>query len=102
MPVYETLSEAVDDLRSRGFTVDLNLAFDKLKCHETGVCLSPNQFDIVEYYRFKGNANPSDEDIVFAISSKDSTIKGTLVSSYGAYQQDLSEELIKKLSLYER
>ena len=100
MPVYETLSEALDDLRRRGFTTDFNLAFDKLKCHETGVCLSPSQFEVVEYYRFEGETNPSDESIVFAVESKDSTIKGTLVSSYGVYQEDTSEELIQKLSMH--
>lgn len=102
MPVYETLSEALDDLRSRGFTIDLNLAFDKLKCHETGVCLSPDEFDVVEYYRFEGETNPSDQEIVFAISSKDSTTKGTLVSSYGVYREDATEELIQKLSMHEQ
>lgn len=100
MPVYETLSEALDDLRSRGFTTDFNLAFDKLKCNETGVCLNPSKFDVVEYYRFEGETNPSDESIVFAISSKDSTIKGTLVSAYGVYGEDTSEELIQKLSMH--
>ena len=99
MHIYETVSEALNDLKSRGFATDFNLAFDKIKCSETGICLYPNQFEIVEHYRFEGNTDPSDEAVVYAISEKNGSMKGALVSAYGTYSEALSEELIQKLSI---
>ena len=100
MHIYETVTEALKDLKQRGFSTDFNLAFDKIKCSETGECLYPNQFEIVEYYRFEGDTDPSDEAVVYAIAKKGGELKGSLVSAYGAYSEELSEDLIKKLSIH--
>ncbi len=99
MHAYETLTEGLADLKKRGFITDFNLAFDSIKCFETGVCLSPSQFEIVENYRFEGNSDPADESILFGVSSKDGQMKGVLVSAYGTYSNQINEEMIKKLSI---
>lgn len=96
---YETVSESLTDLKKRGFATDFNLAFDNVKCAESGVCLSPSQFEIVEFYRFEGNTDPGDEAVVYAIASKDNSMKGVLVSAYGMYSEQVSNEMIKKLSM---
>ena len=41
MPAYDTLLDALNDLKKKGYTTDFNLAFDKVKCRDTGVCLFP-------------------------------------------------------------
>jgi hypothetical protein len=99
MHSYETVSEALNDLKSREFTTDFNLAFDKLKCQETGVCLSPSQFEIVEHYRFEGTTDPGDESVVYAVAAKDGSMKGVLVSAYGTYSDSASEDMVKKLRM---
>lgn len=99
MHSYETVSESLTDLKKRGFTTDFNLAFDNIKCAESGVCLSPSQFEIVEHYRFEGNTDPGDEAVVYAIASKDNSMKGVLVSAYGTYSEQVSNEMIKKLGI---
>ena len=96
---YETVSESLTDLKLRGFTTDFNLAFDNIKCSDTGVCLLPSQFEIVEHYRFEGNSDPGDEAVVYAVASKDHSMKGVLVSAYGAYSEQVSDEMIKKLGI---
>ncbi|MCY7422972.1 MAG: hypothetical protein LH478_14665 [Chitinophagaceae bacterium] len=99
MHSYETVSESLTELKLRGFTTDFNLAFDNIKCSDTGVCLLPSQFEIVEHYRFEGNTDPADEAVVYAIASKDDSMKGVLVSAYGAYSEQISDDMIKMLSV---
>jgi hypothetical protein len=100
MPAYDTLLDALNDLKQRGYTIDFNLAFDHLKCNGMGVCLSPSQFEITEYYRFEGISDPEDSSVIFAIESKDGTMKGILVSGYGVYSDALSEEMLQKLRVH--
>jgi hypothetical protein len=102
MVAYDSLLDALNGLKKRGYSLDFNIAFDHIKCISTGVCLSPAQFEIVEHYRFEGMSNPDDSSVVYAIESKDGSMKGSLVSAYGMYSEGLSEEMIRKLSVNRR
>ncbi len=100
MQNYDTVSLALNSLKERGFTTDFNIAFDKIICNETKVCLNPNEFEITGVYRFEGESNPSDEAVIYAVESIDGKMKGTLVNAYGIYADPLSDEMIKKLSMH--
>ena len=100
MESYETVTAALNGLRARGFTLDFNIAFDKLMCNENNICLDPHQFEIVEVYRFEGDSNPSDEDVVYAIESKEGNIKGVVSSAFGLYADTISSAMIQKLSMH--
>ncbi len=100
MESYETVTAALSDLKARGFALDFNIAFDKLMCSENKICLNPQEFEITEVYRFEGESNPSDEDVVYAIESKDGNIKGVVTSAFGLYADNASAEMIKKLSMH--
>lgn len=99
MPAYDTVSQAIQGLKERGFTTDLNLAFDCLVCADNGVCLSPEAFEIVEHHRFEGASDPADEAMVYGIASMDGTIKGTLVTAYGMYSEPHDDALLRKLKV---
>ena len=95
----DTLVETLEDLKEQGFTYDFNLTAHSLEIHkDDGICLtlSPEDFDIVQVYRFEGMTDPGDMSILYAIESKDG-LKGTLVSSYGVYADAMSSEMISKL-----
>jgi hypothetical protein len=102
MPAYDNMLEALKDLKDRGFTTDFNLAFDAIECRDTGTCLRPEAFEIVEHYRFEGETNPSDASILYGIQAKDGKMKGVLVSAYGVYSEAASEDMISKLAMHER
>lgn len=96
MYTYDTVSEAVTGLKSRGFNVDFNLAENCLVCqHEK---FDPHDFEIVEVYRFEGNSDPSDEAIVYGIESI-TGMKGVLVNGYGISADPLSSDMAKRLSV---
>lgn len=100
MESYDTVTGALEGLKAKGYSLDFNIAFDKINCEATGTCLNPDEFEITETYRFEGATNPDDEDIVYAVESKDGKIKGTITSAYGLYADELSNEMIQKLSMH--
>lgn len=100
MYTYDTVTEAINGLKQRGYEMDFNLAFDKLVCSRTNTCLDPEEFEIDEVHRFEGETNPSDEDVVYAVESKDGKLKGILTGAFGTYADAVSGEMIKKLSMH--
>lgn len=96
MSSYDTLSEAVTDLRKRGYMLDFNLEENCILCHRER--FDPDDFEIVEFYRFEGNSDPADESIIYAIESKKGD-KGILVSGYGISAEGISADLAQKLQI---
>jgi hypothetical protein len=96
MIAYDTISEAVNGLKKRGFTMDFNLDENCLICHADK--FNPDEFEIVEVYRFEGESDPADEAVVYAIESANG-LKGVLVNGYGISADGMSAEMANKLSL---
>jgi hypothetical protein len=101
MQSYETVTEALKDLKGKGYSVDFNIAFDKIICSNKQICLNPDEFEITATYRFEGETNPSDEDVVYVIESKDGKVKGSMTSAYGTYAETVSTNMLKKLSMHQ-
>ena len=97
MHQYDTLTEAVEDLKRRGYTLNFNLAETCLECRESEILIHPKDFLIDEAYRFEGETDPGDENIVYAISSPANNMKGILVNAFGTYADSISGEMEKKL-----
>ena len=98
MYTYDTVAEAVNGLKQRGYTIDFNLEADQICCKEAPLALKPPEFEITEVYRFEGNSDPADEAVVFAIESKHGQ-KGVLVNGFGPSADGIGEEMIAKLSV---
>jgi len=98
MKYYNTLSEAIKDLKKRGYREDFNLKPNCVECPSLELELHPENFTVDEYHRFEGMSNPDDNSIVYAISSKDG-VKGTLVDAYGMYADSLSDSMIRELTI---
>jgi len=98
MQTYNTLSEAVNALTNKGYTADFSIKPYCLHCASLSLELRPEDFQIDEFYRFEGMSDPEDNSVVYAISSVDGKIKGTLVDAYGAYSESLSPAMVERLS----
>lgn len=96
MKHFETLSEAMNALRARGYSNDFNLKEDSIECSTLQVNLKPTEFHVDEVHRFEGATNPDDSSVLYAISSPEG-IKGIIVDAYGAYAESLSDQMISKL-----
>jgi hypothetical protein len=86
---YDTLSEALNDLTKRGYTLDFNLNSVQKK-------FSSKSLNVVEVYRFEGMSSTDDESVLYVIETSDG-MKGTLVDAYGTYADSISIEMIQKL-----
>jgi hypothetical protein len=96
MIVYDTVSEAINGLKERGFGLDFNLLENCIVCHADK--FDVNDFEIAEVHRFEGNTDPSDEAVVYAIESVNG-MRGVLVNGYGISAEGMSAEMAKKLSV---
>lgn len=96
---YETVSQAINGLATRGYTTDFKLEPEKDKIVDTArsLELSPEEFEIDEIYRFEGMTDPGDEMIVYAISSHNHKIKGVLVNAFGTYTDSNTYNIVKRL-----
>lgn len=97
---YDTLSQAVNDLQARGYTDGLTLGQECVICNGRNTTLHPDDFSIDEFHRFEGDSNPSDESIVYAISSEKYGVKGVLVNAFGPAASGLKQALVDKLSTH--
>ena len=93
---YDTLSEAINDLKQRGYGYDFNLKPTCLECASLKIEIKPEEFKVDEIYRFEGMSSTDDNSVLYAISSKNG-VKGILVDAYGVYAENISEEMRKKL-----
>ena len=97
MTTYETMTAAVNGLIKRGYDHDFNVVEDAIIDKQKDIRLSPEEFEIDEIYRFEGDTDPGDENIVYAISSKSHEMKGILVNAYGTYSDSDSYKVISRL-----
>jgi hypothetical protein len=91
---YATITEAIEQLKKQGYTLDFNLAGNRLKVAEQEY--TADEFEIIDLYRYEGESDPGDEATVYALASK-SGVKGILVSGYGMSADEAAEETLKRL-----
>jgi hypothetical protein len=92
---YGTVTEAINALRAKGFDLDFNLQENCIVCNNN--TYNVDEFDIVDVYRYEGNSDPADEAAVYAIQSTNGD-KGILVTGYGLSTDEMSADLLSKLS----
>lgn len=98
---YTSLSEATNDLHTRGYVYDFNVKEDCVACPALQLHLTPEHFIVDEFHRFEGMSSTDDNSIVFAITS-DQGVRGLLVDAYGVYANSMSDGIIKRLSISRR
>jgi hypothetical protein len=98
MESYELLTEAIIALKQQGYTEDFNLKENCLECTIGRQELLPHEFNIDKSFRFDVNEDPSDQAMLYAISSEMHNVKGLLVNGYGIYSDDVSNDMLEKLN----
>lgn len=63
-PIYhhKTVIEALEDLKTKGFTYDFNI-------HNDDIIANPHNYQVKHVYRYDGNTDPGEESVVYGISS---------------------------------
>lgn len=97
MEIKSTLLETIEALRKEGYTEDFNLKQNCLECRNGEYIVFHVEFHIDQKFRFDDNTDPSDESVLYAISSEKYKIKGVLVNAYGIYTETVTDEMLLKL-----
>lgn len=93
-----TVVETLNDLKAKGYTYDFNMKDNALHSSEGNISLNPDDFEIVKVYRFEGMSDPGDMSVIYVIESAKFGIKGSFFNAYGTYSDEISEDLLKKLT----
>jgi len=97
---YSTVSEALQGLKARGFTANLEVAGDSLRDVDSGKTFTAQQLTIVEHHRFEGASDPDDMSVVYGIAASDGT-RGVVVDAYGVYADPRLSEFLKNVRVRE-
>lgn len=93
-----SLADTIVDLENAGYEENLSADFDHFSCRVGQIELYPGDFEIDKVVRFENSSDPDDQAILYAISSEKKGIKGLFVESYGLYHEELSQDILDKLS----
>ena len=88
---YATVSQALAELKEKGFTKDFNLEENSIVDH-------PDNYEIVHIYRYEGESDPGDEATIYGIKSKNGE-NGVFVSGHFDYDDDRAGKVLHDISI---
>ncbi|HEU5163931.1 MAG TPA: phosphoribosylpyrophosphate synthetase [Chitinophagaceae bacterium] len=97
MKNYETITDALNDLRKRGYDADFQPNENCLYSSLLDLRLYEEDFTIDETYRFEKSPNTGNTVVIYALSSP-TGVKGTIVDDIGNYANILHPNIAKKLN----
>jgi hypothetical protein len=80
MKNYPSLTEAMSDLRKKGYEADFETTSFCLYCGDLDMRLNPRAYHVDKVYHIEEGSNPADSPAVYAISSS-TGVKGTIVDA---------------------
>ncbi|QGY47689.1 phosphoribosylpyrophosphate synthetase [Maribellus comscasis] len=80
---YETLVEALEQLKERGYTHNFQVNEHGQLIEDKEGFFFPSEVELHEFHRFEGDTNPADMSILYAVQTS-TGLKGTVVDAYGA------------------
>ncbi|HEY4652424.1 MAG TPA: hypothetical protein VIG72_13465 [Pontibacter sp.] len=92
-----TLVKILTDVRKQGYKTDFTVGEDNLLHSLDGkLKFTPDQVQIVNFYRFEGESNPDDMAILYVIETSTGA-KGTISDAYGTYSDTAVQAFMKQV-----
>ena len=85
--------DVLNKMTREGYTESFMVVRGKLSTASRDQTFTPEEVQIVNFYRFEGTSNPDDSSIVYVIEA--GGLKGTLVDAYGTYADAGINDFIK-------
>lgn len=92
----KTMVSCTNMLNKMGFTTQFKAFKAGLKSLDSERVYSPNEINIVNFYRFEGESDPAENSILYAIETVEGE-KGTLTDAYGMYNDAYVTNFIKQV-----
>ena len=93
---YDNLLEAINNLRSEGYTVSFNLTQGGLTCSETEETYKPGDIEILEFHRLEGITDFEDMSIIYGLETH-SGLRGIIIDAFGTYADTELGEFLRKI-----
>ncbi|WP_206197731.1 hypothetical protein [Terrimonas sp.] len=90
----KSLTLCLNKLLSEGFEEDFKATDEGLQSLKTNKTYTPEQIQVVNFYRFEGASDPADNSILYAVETTDGA-KGTLVDAFGPYADEKVDKFMK-------
>jgi hypothetical protein len=101
VPLMRDMTTVLNKMLQQGYTANFKATEEGLECLETNKVYKQDDLLVVNFYRFEGVSDPSDNSILYAIEATDGT-KGTLIDAYGAYSDPTVEKFMKHVKIEEK
>lgn len=93
---FDLIIARITELKSRGYRLRFRREATCINCIEPGFILTPENFNVDEYYHFEDPSNTDTERVLYAVSSLKG-LKGILVDACFVYEDNISPEMAEKL-----
>lgn len=81
MPYMKSLASCLKKMITEGYTEDFKLTDEGLEAQNKHNSYSPEQVNIVNFFRFEGRSHPDDNAILYVIETNDGT-RGTMIQNH--------------------
>src|ERR1700750_2143781 len=96
MPYMRSLVTCLNRMVSDGYTEDFKITDEGLESLHEHKNYTPEQIQVVNFFRFEGESDPDDNAILYVIETNDG-IKGTLLDAYGVYNDAQLSQFMKEV-----
>lgn len=93
----QTVSDVLSRLHKEGYTADFRANNGRFTSMPGEIDMDPDQVIVDKIYRFEGETNLEDEEIIFALSCPQHNIKGTYLVAFGAKMDPLDADIVQRL-----
>ncbi len=93
---YDSIVEAQTGVRAAGYKEEFLWKDGEMLSEDSSVQYDPEDFTVVEHYRFEGDSNPDDTSILLVIEARDGR-KGYVVNGYGNSANTSLGEFLEKV-----
>jgi hypothetical protein len=95
-PYMKSLATCVNRMIADGYTEDFKITDSGLESMHKPKSYSPDQIQIVNFFRFEGMSNPDGNAVLYVIETADG-LKGTLVDAFGIYNDARINRFMKEV-----
>ena len=101
MPYMKSLAACLTRIIHEGYSMDFRVTDNGLESVQGHQSYSPNDIQVINFFRFEGESDPDDNAILYVIEANDGS-KGTLIDSYGTYSDAKVNGFMKDISIQKK
>lgn len=97
----KSLSECISTLTKFGFSTQFQVNEEGLESLDSHHIYTPDDIEVTNFYRFEGESNPSDNEILYAIKTNKGE-RGIITDAYGMYADTKVNDFMRSVGDFEK